>query len=142
MGDNGNISVNVTDGTDAVSGATVSLTDSESQTTSETTDSDGAVIFEDVANGEYTLSITKQGYQTETDTVTVAGTDVTVNAVLTAIDTLTIKVDDGTDAIEGASVVLITDRSSFMGFKILIAFLSSASSERFKRLKSEGEMNE
>ena len=106
MGDNGNISVNVTDGTDAVSGATVSLTDSESQTTSETTDSDGAVIFEDVANGEYTLSITKQGYQTETDTVTVAGTDVTVNAVLTAIDTLTIKVDDGTDAIEGASVVI------------------------------------
>ena len=106
MGDNGNISVNVTDGDTAISGATVSLTDSESQTTSETTDSDGAVLFEDVANGEYTLSIAKQGYQTETDTVTVAGSDLTVNVVLTAIDTLTIKVDDGTNAIEGASVVI------------------------------------
>lgn len=106
MGDNGNIAVNVTNGTDAVSGATVTLTDSDSQTTSETTDSDGAVEFEDVPNGEYTLSIAKEGYQTETDTVTVAGSDLTVNVVLTAIDTLTIKVDDGTDAIEGASVVI------------------------------------
>ena len=103
----GNITVNVTDGNDAVSGATVTLTDEDSQTTSETTDSDGAVTFEDVLNGTYTLSIEKEGYQTETTSVIVAGEDQTVNAVLIAIDTLTITVDDGEStpsAIEGATV--------------------------------------
>ena len=102
----GNIAVNVTDGTDAVSGATVTLTDADSQTTSETTDENGSVTFEEVPNGDYTVTIEKTGYQTATTDVTVAGNDVTVNATLIAVDTLTITVDDGTDAIESASVVI------------------------------------
>ena len=53
----GNIAVNVTDGTDAVSGATVTLTDADSQTTSETTDENGSVTFEEVPNGDYTVTI-------------------------------------------------------------------------------------
>ena len=109
MATDGNITVNVTDGNDAVSGATVTLTDEDSQTTSETTDSDGAVTFEDVLNGTYTLSIEKEGYQTETTSVIVAGEDQTINSVLIAIDTLTITVDDGEStpsAIEGATVTI------------------------------------
>lgn len=105
----GNIAVNVTDGDSAVAGATVTLTDADSQTTSETTDENGAVLFEDIDNGNYTVSISKEGYATETTSVVVAGEDITVNATLTAIGDLTITVKDSEDtpsAIEGATVTI------------------------------------
>lgn len=102
----GNISVDVTDGENAISGATVTLTDADSQTTSETTDSDGAVSFEDIDNGEYTLTISKEGYATITESIVMAGVDLELNATLIAIGDLTITVDDGTDAISGATVII------------------------------------
>ena len=102
----GNISVDVTDGENAISGATVTLTDADSQTKSETTDEEGNVLFEDVDNGEYTLEISKEGYATITESIVVAGVDLDLDATLIAIGDLTITVDDGTNAIEGATVVI------------------------------------
>lgn len=104
VGQMGNISVNVTDGTNAISGATVSLT----ETITGTTDENGDVSFEDVEFGDYTLTVEKTGYADYTDSLTVDG-DEEVNVTLTPVDTLTITVDNGADpavAIEGASVVI------------------------------------
>lgn len=100
----GNIAVNVTDGTNAISGATVSLT----ETITGTTDENGDVSFEDVEFGDYTLTVEKTGYADYTDSLTVNG-DAEVNVTLTEVGDLTITVDDGADpavAIEGASVVI------------------------------------
>lgn len=100
----GNISVNVTDGTNVISGATVSLT----ETITGTTDENGDVSFEDVEFGDYTLTVEKTGYADYTDSLTVTG-DAEVNVTLTEVGDLTITVDDGADpavAIEGASVVI------------------------------------
>ena len=100
----GNIAVNVTDGTNAISGATVSLT----ETITGTTDENGDVSFEDVEFGDYTLTVEKTGYADYTDSLTVTG-DAEVNVTLTEVGDLTITVDDGADpavAIEGASVVI------------------------------------
>ena len=58
----GDITVNVTDGTDAISGASVVLTDSDSEDTTKTTGDDGEAVFDDVAPGTYTLSVSKSGY--------------------------------------------------------------------------------
>lgn len=100
----GNIAVNVTDGTNAISGATVSL----SETITDTTDENGDVSFEDVDGGDYTLTVTADGYADYSDSLTVDG-DEEVNVTLTPVDTLTITVDNGAEpavAIEGASVVI------------------------------------
>ena len=100
----GNISVNVTDGTNVISGATVSLT----ETITGTTDENGDVSFEDVEFGDYTLTVEKTGYADYTDSLTVTG-DAEVNVTLTEVGDLTITVDNGADpavAIEGASVVI------------------------------------
>ena len=100
----GDISVNVTDGVNAISGATVSL----SETITDTTDADGEVTFEDVDVGNYTLTVTAEGYGDYTNSLTVTG-DAEVNVTLTEVGDLTITVDNGADpavAIEGASVVI------------------------------------
>lgn len=100
----GSISVNVTDGTNAISGATVSLT----ETITDTTDENGDVSFEDVEFGDYNLTVEKTGYADYTDSLTVDG-DEEVSVTLTPVDTLTITVDNGADpavAIEGASVII------------------------------------
>lgn len=105
----GNITVKVTDGTDAISGATVTIIDEDSQTTSETTNEEGEVLFEELPNGIYSLSVGKEGYAIVTDEVIVNGEDETINIALIAIGDLTITVDNGADpavAIEGATVVI------------------------------------
>ena len=61
----GDITVNVTDGTDAISGATVVLTDSDNEDTSKTTDSDGECTFDNVDPGTYTLTCSKSSYTTQ-----------------------------------------------------------------------------
>ena len=104
----GDISVNVTDGTDAINGATVVLTDSDSLSKSTTTDSDGEATFEDIDNGTYTLTVSKAGYTTETKTVVVAG-DVSVDVELAVTRTISFTVNDGTDAVQGAEVVIDGD---------------------------------
>ena len=96
----GDITVNVTDGTDAISSASVVLTDSDSQSTTKSTDSNGDALFDDVVagayitidgdtegkrgptgsgggctatltDGEHTLLVTAEGYTDKTETITV-----------------------------------------------------------------------
>jgi len=108
----GDISVNVTDGTDAISGATVVLSDGGDVSSSKTTDSDGEVTYNDVANGEYTLTVSKSNYTTETKTVVVAGEDQEVNVELTPTRTISFTIQDSQDtpeAIEGATVTIDGD---------------------------------
>ena len=67
----GDLSVKVTDGTDAISGVSIFVDDDE--TASGTTDSDGEATIEDVTGGNHTLTFSKEGYVTTTETVTVDG---------------------------------------------------------------------
>lgn len=89
----------MSDGNDAISGATVTI-----GTDSETTDSDGKATFDDIAYGTYTVSVSKTGYATKSASITVDATHGTFTVTLEVVDTITITVDDGTNAIEGASV--------------------------------------
>lgn len=89
----------MSDGNDAISGATVTI-----GTDSETTDSDGEATFDDIAYGTYTVSVSKTGYATKSASITVDATHGTFTVTLEVVDTITITVDDGTNAIEGASV--------------------------------------
>lgn len=107
----GDITVNVTDGTDAISGATVVLTDSDNEDTSKTTDSDGECTFDNVDPGTYTLTCSKSSYTTETQTIVVVG-DATIDVVLTPTRTISFTVQDSQDtpeAIQGATVTIDGD---------------------------------
>ena len=96
------ITVIVSDGTNPISGATVTIGDDE-----ETTDEDGETTFESVYEGSQTITVTKTGYADKTSTVTVDDSHTSFTVELEVVDTITITVDDGDDtptAIEGASV--------------------------------------
>ena len=107
----GDITVNVTDGADAISGATVVLTDSDSESTTKTTDADGECTFDNVDPGTYTLTCSKSSYTTVTETVVVVG-DATINVELTPTRTISFTVQDSQDtpeAIQGATVTIDGD---------------------------------
>ena len=107
----GDITVNVTDGTDAISGATVVLTDSDSDATTKTTDSDGECTFDNVDPGTYTLTCSKSNYTTETQSIEVTG-DATIEVELTPTRTISFTVQDSQDtpeAIQGATVTIDGD---------------------------------
>ena len=92
----------MSDGTDPISGATVTIGDDE-----ETTDEDGEATFESVYEGSQTITVSKTGYADKTSTVTVDDSHTSFEIELEVVDTITITVDDGDDtptAIEGASV--------------------------------------
>lgn len=112
MAKDGDITVNVTDGTDPISGATVVLSDDDELSSSKTTDADGSVTYSDIDNGTYTVTVSKSNYTTETATVVVAGADVTVDVELTPTRTISFTVQDSQDtpeAIEGATVTIDGD---------------------------------
>ena len=112
VADDGDITVNVTDGTDAISGATVVLSDSDELSSSKTTGDDGSVTYSDIDNGTYTVTVSKSGYTTETASVTVAGEDVEVDIELTPTRTISFTVQDSEDTpgpIEGANVTIDGD---------------------------------
>ena len=99
------ISVTVSDGASAVSGATVTV-----GTDSQTTDSNGKASFEDVTEGSQTITVTKTGFQDYSSTISV-GSSTSFSVTLTAVGTLTLTVTDSEDEpspIEGASVVIGT----------------------------------
>lgn len=108
----------MTDGTDAISGATVVLTDSDSDATTKTTDSDGETTFDNVDPGEYTLTCSKSGYTTETQTITVTG-DATIDVVLTPTRTVSFTIDDGDTptpaAVQGAYITIDGDTEGKRG---------------------------
>lgn len=96
------ITVNVSDGTNAISGATVTI-----GTDSETTDEDGDAEFDSVYEGSQTVTVTATGYADKTSTISVDETHTSFTITLEPVDTITVTVDDGEDtptAIEGASV--------------------------------------
>ena len=96
------ITVNVSDGNNPISGATVTI-----GTDSETTDENGDATFESVYEGSQTVSVTATGYADKTSTINVDETHTTFTIELEVVDTITITVDDGGDipiVIEGASV--------------------------------------
>ena len=108
----GDITVNVTDGTDAISGATVVLSDDDELSSSKTTGDDGSVTYTDIDNGTYTITVSKSGYTTETEIVTVAGEDIEVDIELTPTRTISFTVQDSQDtpeAIQGATITIDGD---------------------------------
>ena len=112
VADDGDITVNVTDGTDAISGATVVLSDSDELSSSKTTDSDGSVTYSDIDNGTYSVTVSKSGYTTETEIVVVAGEDVEVDIVLTPTRTISFTVQDSEDEpspIQSATITIDGD---------------------------------
>lgn len=105
----GDLSVIVTDGTDAISGATIKLDDSESADA--TTDSDGEATIDDVSGGSHTITVEKSNYATVIQTVTVNG-DTTVEVEMIATRSVSFTVQDSQDipeAIQGAEVVIDGD---------------------------------
>ena len=83
-----------------MSGAAVTIAGQE-----QTTDNNGKANFEDIKEGSQTVTVTKSGFADYSGSITV-GTNVTFSISLTPVGTLSITVNDGTDAISGASVVL------------------------------------
>ncbi len=100
------VAFNVTDGANAIEGATVALQDHGEQTT----DASGYAEFtEAVEDGTYNYTVSANGYLQNTGTITVDGADVTENVTLTEATefwTVTFTVTDGSNAIEGAAISL------------------------------------
>lgn len=74
----GTVTVTVTsDGTSPVSGASVSLKSEDIDVTDspKSTDGSGKAEFSDLEDGEYTVTVTAEGYKTQSDTVTVSAED-------------------------------------------------------------------
>lgn len=79
-----NISVTVTDGTDPVSGATVTLSKNNTTVTSSRTGTAGGCTLSDVEDGSYTITVSKDGFSEYTDTITTSVDNTSINIVLTA----------------------------------------------------------
>ena len=98
------ITVKVSDGTDAISGASVTI-----GIDTETTDENGDAVFESVYSGSQTITVTASGYADKTVNVTVDESHTTFTVELDVVDTITITVEDSEDTpspIEGASVTI------------------------------------
>lgn len=93
--------VTITDGTNVIGGATVTI-----GTDSKTSGDDGKAIFTGLEYGTYEVTASKTGYAEGTGTLTLDATHSTLTIELDILDTITITVNDGTNAIEGASVVI------------------------------------
>ena len=93
--------VTITDGANAIGGATVTI-----GTDSKTSGEDGKATFTGLEYGTYTVTASKEGYANATGTLTLNATHSTLTIEMDILDTITITVNDGTDAIEGASVVI------------------------------------
>ena len=78
------ISVTVTDGTDPVNGASVVLTKSSETIASSTTGSSGGCTLQNVEDGTYTLTVTKDGFTDYTSSVTTSENNTTLSVELTA----------------------------------------------------------
>lgn len=92
------ITVTISDGTDPIEGASVVIGTDYTGTTGD----DGKVSFEDVPLTETSISVTKTGFADYTGTISSG----TVNITMTAVRNISFTIDDGTDPIEGASVVI------------------------------------
>ncbi|SFL74356.1 Carboxypeptidase regulatory-like domain-containing protein [Pelosinus propionicus DSM 13327] len=98
----GTITITITDGTSTVSGATVTL----NETTSETTDEAGQVVFASQPVGVTSYTVTAFGYDTKNGSITIVnGTSSSETIAITRqIGNATITVTNGTDPISDATV--------------------------------------
>ena len=97
------ITVTISDGTNPVQGATVTVSGQE-----QTTDSNGKANFEDILEGTQTVTATKTGFADYTGTISV-GSTTKFTVTMTPVGTLTVTVTDSEDepsAISGATVVI------------------------------------
>lgn len=97
------ITVTVSDGTNAVSGATVTI---EGQ--AQTTDNNGKASFEDITEGSQSVTATKTGFADYSGSITV-GSSTSFSITMTPVGTLTVTVTDSEDTpspISGATVVI------------------------------------
>ena len=74
-----NISFTINDGTDAIGGATVTIGEE-----SKTTGSAGGCSFNNIAEGEVTVTVSAEGYETATETITVDSENTSFTISLTA----------------------------------------------------------
>ena len=101
------ISISVTDGTNAIKGATVTI----GSKTGTTGDAGGCTI-KDVEEGSVSVEVAAEGFTTKTETITVDATHTSFTISLTAAETEPVKrdlsftVNDGTNAIKGATVTI------------------------------------
>jgi hypothetical protein len=97
------LSFTINDGTDAIEGATVTI-----GAKTGTTGSAGGCTISDVEDGSQTVEVSATGYTTKTETISVDETHTSFTISLTVIPVydVTLTVTDGTNAIEGATVVI------------------------------------
>ena len=79
-----NISVSISDGTDPVSGATVTLSKNDDVVATGTTGSAGGCTLSNVEDGSYTIKVVKDGFVDYTDTVTTSEDNASIVIELTA----------------------------------------------------------
>ena len=73
------LSFTVNDGTNPIEGATVTIDD-----VNKTTGSAGGCTFNDMSSGVYTVEVSKEGYVTKTESITVDETHISFTISLTA----------------------------------------------------------
>ena len=78
-----NISVSVSDGTNAVSGASVKLYKNNTVVASSTTGSAGGCTLSNVEDGSYTVTVIKDGYSDYTDNITTSVDNASLTIELT-----------------------------------------------------------
>ncbi|WP_371377224.1 carboxypeptidase regulatory-like domain-containing protein [Sporomusa aerivorans] len=103
----GNATIIIHDGTNPISGATVSVTANGAVRTA-TTDASGQATFTNVPIGTYTFTAAKSGYDSSTTSVMVTnGTTVSGTiALVRQLGTITITITDRTNTVSGATVTL------------------------------------
>ena len=99
-----NIEFTVTDGEDPIEGATVSI-----GSVDKTTDSDGECTFQDIEEGTVSVTVTKEGYTTKTESITVDSDHTSFTISLTATEStrnISFTINDGNNGVEGAVVTI------------------------------------
>ena len=73
------ITFSINDGTDAISGASVNIGE-----TTKTTGSAGGCSFDDITDGEISVTVSAEGFTTKTETITVSENSTSFTISLTA----------------------------------------------------------
>ena len=116
-----NVTFNISDLNGPVEGATVSLAGAGELLT----DGSGVAEFTNIADGEYQFAVSHPQYQDSTNTVTVAGSDVTVDISLIYEEFLvTFYVTDGNYDLQGAQIdidgeIQTTNSEGFAYFELI-----------------------
>lgn len=80
--------------------------------TSKTTGEDGKATFTGLTDGAKSVQVSKTGYADKTQSCTVASDATSFTISLTAVRNISFTINDGTDAVEGAEVVLDEDTTN------------------------------